>query len=219
MRHRTRRAQRGLTFLEVIMSLAMVGVVGAMITGGIGFMERAQRANALRLDAVEVAHRVIIQQVDDDKLWKQEVNRVELNGTVFEFDLHLEVLVSDGSSTDPRARRERREVNASTFNERLTSKLHLVTAQVWAVDPPQESGEPLATLTRVYNILDVEGDALFGRIIRMQEEDMQRQIDQLKAERDGGAAPGGGGGGGGRGGGSVAPGSGEAAAPRGGGGR
>ena len=215
MSHRGGRAQGGLTFLEVIMSLAMVGVVGAMITGGIGFMERAQRANALRLDAVEVAHRVIIQQVDDDKLWKQEVNRVELNGTVFEFELNLEVLVTDGSSTDPRARRERRQVNESTFNERLTSKLHLVTAQVWAVDPPQESGEPLATLTRVYNILDVEGDALFGRIIRMQEEDMQRQIDQLKAERDGGAAPGGGGGGGG----SAAPGSGEAAAPRGGGGR
>lgn len=177
-------AQLGLTFLEVVISLAMVGTIAAMITGAIGFMERAHLANRLRLDAAEVAHRVVIQQIDDDQLWKQEANRVELNGTVFEFDLNLEVLTKDESSSESRGRRNARATNEVTFNERLVSKLHLVTARVWAVDPPQQSAEPLATITRVYDMLDVEGAALFGRIVRMQEEDYQRQIDEAVEQRD-----------------------------------
>jgi hypothetical protein len=162
----------------------MVGTIAAMITGAIGFMEQAHLANRLRLDAAEVAHRVIIQQIDDDKLWKQEANRVELNGTVFEFTLNLEVLTKDDSAPEGRARRNARATTEVSFNERLVSKLHLITAQVWAVDPPQLGPEPLASITRVYDILDVQGDELFGRIIRMQEEDLQRQIDAAREQRD-----------------------------------
>jgi type II secretory pathway pseudopilin PulG len=176
---------RGLTFLEVVISLAMVGTITAMITGGIGFMERVALANRQRLDAAEVAHRIIIQQIDDDRLWKQGPKRVELNGTVYEFELHLEVLFKDtGLGDTRRGRRTIRQTSEVTLGDRLVSKLHLITARVWAVDPPQTSRGPLATMTRVYDILDMEGDSLVGRILRMQEEDMQRQIDEAKEQRE-----------------------------------
>lgn len=176
--------QRGLTFLEVVISLAMVSTIAALITGAIGFMERASQADRLRLDAAEVAHRVIIQQIDDDRLWKQDAKRVELNGTIFEFELSLDVLVKEDGTKERRGRRGIRKTSEISLGDRLASKLHLITARVWAVDPPQHNAEPLATMTRVYDMLDMDGDGLVGRVLRMREDDFQRQIDAAREQRD-----------------------------------
>jgi len=58
-------ARRGLTFIEVVVALAMLSVFATLALGSIGYLSANAERNKHRLQASELAHRVIIQYLDD----------------------------------------------------------------------------------------------------------------------------------------------------------
>src|SRR3954449_2886793 len=64
MRHHP-TMRRGMTFLEIVVATAMMGVVSAAIFGVFGFITGEQWREQRRLDATEVANRLILQYLDN----------------------------------------------------------------------------------------------------------------------------------------------------------
>lgn len=152
------RTRRGLTFLEVVAAMVMVSAVSAMILGAIGYLKRAADRERFRLDAMEVAHRIVLAHIDDRTGLRQAPKRVNLNGVIYHYDLVEELLVQETLSEDEEGEAvkfSRRAVRASDVapTERLTERLHRVTVEVY-LDPdeyPRLGGATLAELDRVFD--------------------------------------------------------------------
>lgn len=64
---RTRHARRGVTFLESVLGVVLLGLVTASLAGSVAFMTKAQQRLERRLAASELANRLILQLIDDDQ--------------------------------------------------------------------------------------------------------------------------------------------------------
>jgi hypothetical protein len=62
--HKT-RSRRGLTFIETVCAVALLGIVAATMFGAFNSIIGAQKRQQHRLNAMEVANRLILQYLDD----------------------------------------------------------------------------------------------------------------------------------------------------------
>ncbi len=139
------RAHAGLTFLEVVISLAMLAGVTSVILGAVGFIENAAVRDRMRLDATEVAHRVVIQYIDDPSWLKNQPKRYIYNERPYVFKYEEQYLLDGEEGVAASAE------TTEDFDDIVASAMRVVTVTVWlegeggVVEP-----EPLAVLSRTY---------------------------------------------------------------------
>jgi len=178
--------QAGLTLLEVVISLVLLGMLSSMVFGAISFMQSAADYQLRRLDAVEVAHRVVMQHIDNRELLRGQPRRVEQNGRVFHFELREELLVQEESEGEGPTRRTAQRSDQSELTEILSQKLHQVTVDVYAEDEKtgKWGGEPLATIVRVFDpTVNLNGDD--EAVLRW----ILSKLNEEKERRGGASAP------------------------------
>lgn len=175
-----RRARPGLTFIEVVISIFMLTIVMSMIVGATSFFQRSSTVLRRRAEAMEAAHRIIVQHLEDRKLLITGPKRVELNGTLYGYDIKEFSLAADGDEDTSKTTRSQVPVEEASIDERLTAKLHQVYVEVYLDDPDLPyTGQTLATMSRVFNIIDPEKDLLI-----LITELMEADIERLNAEAD-----------------------------------
>lgn len=162
---RARTIQPGLTILEVVVAVAMLAGLAAMILGAVSLMENAAVRDRHRLNAMEVAHRVIIQLIDDHT-WvdRQPAHRVQQGDYYYDFDYRVDVLYHEtgideqGKQTSSN-KRLTKLASDSTVEERLKAQIHEITVTVYLELPDgSRSLQPYATLHRIYNPIMGEGE-------------------------------------------------------------
>lgn len=152
-----RCARKGVTFLEVVVAMAMLITVVSMLTGTLGFIENSAAAHRRHAEALEVAHRIIIQHMEDPALLRGQPRRVELNGTLYGFEITEAVLKPSANSEEGITVQNAVDVSEIDAGVRFTHKLHLVSVEVFIDDPDiQRDGHTLTTLRRIYNPLSLE---------------------------------------------------------------
>jgi len=172
-----RRASAGLTFVEVIVSLGIVAGASVLVFGTIGFLENVAAYNRDRLNGTEVAHRVILQWIDDFKFLRGQVRQVELGGRMYQFDVWEEVLtneIGDGAGPGRSAASQRRasvRAENASIDDRMAAQIHQITVEVFAVRADgTRSPTPVATLVRSYNPMMGLGNRGFKYMVDLLEQ-------------------------------------------------
>lgn len=147
IRMRTNRAgvrRRGLTFLEIVVSVATLSLVASVIVGTISFFKSATMLERHRLNATEVANRVILNKLDDPT-WRPAAmsRRYTMNGFRYAFNMQVDLFELGTEEATLH------NLSEADINARITH-LEQITVTV-ALDEPAStlSGVPLATLVRV----------------------------------------------------------------------
>lgn len=179
---------RGLTFLELIISIATLALVGSMITGTISFFQSSTTLERHRLNAMEVANRVILTKLDQPK-WKPGTmdRRYTLNGHRYAFNMQVELVdlgEDEGGVTV-------KKVDEADLSSRI-SQMEQITVTVTLDDPMSRfSGVPMAMLVRTYDPTRSLGpDRLLEWITEIL--DSQAQASENALQNAGGAGSGGG---------------------------
>ncbi len=161
----------GLTILEIVVALVLLVGAGAMFTSSIGFIERSGARHAQRLAAHEAAHRLILQYIEDESSVRNGIQRVDLQDGTFAFDYELEevVLVASGEG-----KRDARHYADIPIQDLLTNRLKRVTIHIYPLGM-RGVGRPLASVTRVYDIVSGNIEELLERLMRQTAEDRANQ--------------------------------------------
>ena len=138
------RSARGLTFLEIVVSVATLSMVAGVIVGTVSFFKNATMLERHRLNATEVANRVILTKLDQPKWRPGAMNRkFTINGFRYAFNMDVDLfeLGADEAKLS--------SLSDADLNARI-SHMEQITVTV-ALDEPGSrlSGMPLATLVRV----------------------------------------------------------------------
>lgn len=151
--HSTPNRTRGITILEVVISLTMLVGVGTMVLSAFGYVERSAARDRIRLAGYEACHRIILQFIDEPDLIRNARDPVVVDGYEFGFEFIEELLVSesrDGGGTVGVAQRE------YDLEALLSNKLKLIRVRVWLTE--QNAGfqpeQTVASLNRMYNIMN-----------------------------------------------------------------
>ena len=137
-------AARGLTFLEIVVSIATLTLVAGVVVGTISFFKNATMLERHRLNATEVANRVILTKLDQPK-WRPGAmsRKYTINGFRYAFNMQVDLfeLGEDEATLS--------SLNDADINARI-SHMEQITVTV-ALDEPGStlSGVPLTTLVRV----------------------------------------------------------------------
>ncbi len=188
---RVRRGAQGLTFIEVVVSVAMLALISAALMGSLSFMETAAARERHRLHATEVAHRVIAQYLDnsEEPVIKENLP-IQQGDSVYRWTLEEEVLVQEDTGAKNLGRRVGKAVGTLTAEEQLPAMLNRITVRVWLADetPHLDTVEPMAEMVRIFNpISGRPEEEVLRTLLKLVE---QAQREQAERQRKGGAAPG-----------------------------
>lgn len=136
-------------------------MVVAGVTGAASFMVADQRRDELRLAAMELAHRIVLQHLDDqDAMSGQKGLPIDYAGVRFRWDLQVQDLKveTDGVEVDRDRARE------------AFKRFKRVSVRVWLSEESGGStlpitGVPRASLSRVYDVLPFRNPDSFGTMI------------------------------------------------------
>ncbi|NJK32933.1 MAG: type II secretion system protein [Deltaproteobacteria bacterium] len=174
---------RGLTILEVLVALVIVALATAMVSSVVSAQFSAERAFEHERNALEVAHRIILQHIDDETVLHGQPNRVEQGGFTYRFEIERVVLQirPQGTIDDQSDRPVRAEVQvvpraSLTADQIIAEKLQRVTVRVFH-DDAASGARPLAQLSRVFNPF-ADPERAIDRVIRMLQDDLDQMIRQ-----------------------------------------
>ncbi|MEQ8850851.1 MAG: type II secretion system protein [Phycisphaerales bacterium] len=171
--------RRGLTLLEVVLSILMLAIISASVLSAISYMQSKTVMEKHRLNAVEVAHRVIAQQLDNPDLVPDESLPIQQGDSLYYYRMVPQVIMQgdeDAGSADVLEGVRRADVSAS---DQLRHRLHQLVVHVYASDEEGriDQSEPLATVVRVYNLLKGDQEVVIDRIV-----DIVNQMDSRRRD-------------------------------------
>jgi type II secretory pathway pseudopilin PulG len=182
-----------LTMIEVVMALATLVIASSMILASVSFMETTAARNTTRLEAMEVAHRVIMQYIDEPDDLKQFNQRYQYNRSFYRFEVREEILQIDESTDIPGlTRREGALAKDLNMEDTFKSLLYQVTVTVYRENPNYPDAIPTTPhtqLVRLYNpislferdedrLLDWITQVLSGESVSLTEDDEQSEDDE-----------------------------------------
>jgi type II secretory pathway pseudopilin PulG len=143
----SRSARRGLTFIETICAVAMLGLVTAAVIGAFNSIIMQQERERHRLGAMELANRLILQYLDDSDTMPAAGLPIVYGDERYHWELH-EVPVQLVPAR-PDVAEDRSSASAISVN-----RLHAINVTVWLSDESGGSAQfdarvPNATLTRL----------------------------------------------------------------------
>ncbi|MEM1186020.1 MAG: type II secretion system protein [Planctomycetota bacterium] len=183
-----RSSRRGLTLLETVLGVLLLGMVAATLAGTTGALRRQSERDRQRLAAVELANRLLLQFVDDEENLPSELLPIAYDGMLFRWRSRLDpvnVRLSDASLN------RRVEGDAAGFDFR--NRLRVVRVSVWL---DAESGgstlddgtSPRAELTRMIDPIAFRNADAVDRKFGDDPERMMRTLLELTTG-SGGATP------------------------------
>lgn len=176
--------RRGMTMLEVVFAVVLLGLVATSAASLFGLLTRLHTDNNQRAAAYELANRIILQHLDDPKEVPSESAALPYGPWRFRFDLDEQPVRMVVKQTEAAAR---------TADKIPMNRFKMVTVRVWIAAEGTEgttdaAGEEMASLTRIYDPLAA---MLFrnpdARERRMQRSDQIQELMRLMAEGAGGA--------------------------------
>ena len=148
LRARPAASRKGMSFLEVVVALAILGMVAATSFAAITAITSQVRASRSTLAATELGNRLILQYMDDPTRMPQSSLPIEYAGNRYRWTLR------EGSVTlNPAIPPESAERTSGSATRRL-DRFKTISLTVWLGEEsggsyiPQES-TPVATLTRL----------------------------------------------------------------------
>jgi type II secretory pathway pseudopilin PulG len=82
-----RASSRGLTLLEIVLALTLLALLSATVLGSLSAIDAMQRRNQMVLAANEVASRLMLMQLDDDRSLPSKAQVIEQGPFLFMYDL------------------------------------------------------------------------------------------------------------------------------------
>jgi hypothetical protein len=141
----TPRLAPGLTILEVVLAVVMLGLIAAAITGAISTVESMNERGKKMVAAHELAHRLVLTWLDDQKRMPAETLPLDYGAYTFMWDK-----VEDNVRMNIN---EAQKSNSGSSPQAL-SRFKLVSVSVYDTegDPRQPYKGPLmATVNRLYD--------------------------------------------------------------------
>lgn len=171
-------SRRALTFIEVMVATALLASLASIVIGTVTFMDSSVARQRYRLDAMEVAHRLVAQYLDDDQLLPPQNLPIQQGNAFYRYVMKEEVVMQDDTDgTGLRKGRIKRQDEVSA-QEALPQMLNRVTIAVYLDDPANpfvETREPLAVLSRMYNPVAGRDEDAMLRYLMKQVERFQRE--------------------------------------------
>lgn len=90
-----RRGRRGVSLLEVVLSSVLLGIIATAVAGAISSIVTAEMRSAQRLEALELANRLILQYLDDEKSMPSESEHINQGSGSYRFTVRLTPIVVD----------------------------------------------------------------------------------------------------------------------------
>ena len=177
------RARGGVTFLEVVFASAMLGIATSGFVAALGAVETLDALSARRLEAHEVAHRVILQFMDDPRSL-QEDTPYPLGRGVYRYIVRKDVLLPEDAESERVSIRKTAHTKTLDPIARIRARLTMVTVEVFEDEDGLRGRDPLATLTRIYDpFADAEHDpqSFMQHVVDMFEGDPTMQQLLLQA--------------------------------------
>ncbi len=165
-----------MSLLEVVIAIAMLGTLGAVLLSAIMFMEKSARRSDRRLEAIEVAHRIVTQalvnrqELPDDKL------PIQHGDNLYYFRLQHNIIVLEAEDEQGPIESESIRQRDAGIAQQIKNKLHQIVVQVLPADPQGNltSAQPLVTVSRVYDIMKGDEKEVIQRIFDIVEQEQQR---------------------------------------------
>lgn len=186
---RGRRAlRRGLTFIEVVIATAMLTALASIVLGSVTFLDSSASRHQHRLNATEVAHRLIVQFIDDPGNMPEKNLPIQQGTSYYRWELVDEVVMQEDSGDSVSRLRRGRAMREDQIGaeQALTQMLKRVSVRVYLDDPGNtviRTDAPVATLSRIFNpVSERRLNSSLDYLIRM--------MDRIESEKS--AAPGGG---------------------------
>ena len=187
--------RRGMTFLETIVAVAIIGMLAAAVTSAISFIGNTQRRQQRQLEAAEIAHRLILQYIDDpDEMPKPTETIGPINGDVFRYEQSLEP-VAVSSAIDTSITNDSRSNNSSSQGAGAAGgisldRLGVVRIRVWLAEPSGgtrvfDPSMPGAVLARLYDPLASITRPDTGQKIISNQDRLQQMMNQIGGGRGG----------------------------------
>lgn len=135
-----------MTLLEIVLAMVLLAIISTAVLGTIGTLENLQQNQEQMLSGYEVAHRLMLSYLDDDKSMPNRALPIEYGNSKFMYALDEEQV---------RMRLNRVQNSADSSPQGL-NRYRQVTITVFEADVSLEYPRPgaqLAQLTRVYDPL------------------------------------------------------------------
>lgn len=144
-----RSPRRGMTFLEIVVATAMMGVVSAAIFGVFGFLTNEQWREQRKLDATEVANRLVLQYLDNPTGMPDSRKTLEYplgSGNKYRWEYSEDQVRLDEVAPEQRDQQRQSPLSPDRFMQ--------VTVRVWLSEDSggartPDVSTPAATLTRM----------------------------------------------------------------------
>ena len=143
--------RRGLTFIEVVVSLAMLSVFASLVLGSIGYLSRMTERSTDRLQAMELAHRVVVQYLDDQNLVPEPDQYIWQGDTRYRVEIEEKVLQQESTTVEGLSQGTSLDIGDVNLQQRVQS-MHELSVSVYRWEPrtPREANVPVVQLTRHY---------------------------------------------------------------------
>lgn len=177
--------RRGFTFLEAILGLALLGILGGAIFAVLGYAWRIEIEARQTLAAAEIANRVLISYIDDPTSPEKLPETIAYEQLDYRWSIDVTpTIIRDAF---PGARTSRDGLPAT--QEALES-MELVTVTAWLDDGTSASVAPGRTptvrLERVINPFQYRGNDTLQRLLQSPER-QQRLLMQISGIEGGGS--------------------------------
>jgi len=166
----------GLTFLEVLLSAAMLTMIAGAITAAHQGVHRMSSQQEQWLEATEVAHRLILNYLLDPQSLPEQGQKITRDLGVYEHVLKEEMLVEQESEEDRRTVREPVPEDELERDERLGAGLKRITIEIYPLGQ-RGRGRPLASLSRTYNPFEGDEDVLLRQVQELMGQQFQLPVN------------------------------------------
>lgn len=197
-----RTTARGITFLEVVLAVALLGLVTLSVVLATNYISAASIRNSHRLNASEIANRLMLQYFDDPNSLPSEGASIEYGregvSSRYRWALGEESLaVEIPTPVTPSTEEDKREQQLSRMGRSVTDRFErfrVVRVRVWLSEETggsfsPETGVPQATLARMYDPADIPNwnpDKLRRQI---EIAGLKGVLDQMTGAKTGGLRP------------------------------
>lgn len=188
MTRRRRTARRGISFLEVVFASALLATAAATIASSFDLVDNIAVRNRHRLNAYELAHRLVLQFMDDPESLPPTDLPLPMGNSTYRYILNDQVLAADQGSTGITIREGVHSAQAGGFVGRAQARIVMVTVEVYVEEDGRRAGSPIATLTRIYDpfmFADEDPEAFMGNLIHMAEDEpaLRPILEQVREQQ------------------------------------
>lgn len=177
------QSRRGVSFVESVLAVVLLSMVGATLAGAVSFMARSQKRLDRNLGASELANRLILQYMDDRESLPDRSLPIEYDVDRYRWTLEEAPVqfVFDNQVADD---------SASVGNGVSLNRIKLITIRVWLASESggslSYSGDvPSAVITRLIDPLAFNNPDSLETLLK-QPGGLERLFDSMMQDLGGG---------------------------------